>query len=220
MKTIHRIQLILIVCATFIFLISCVKEHEPVVSHSEYNFSDISLIFDKNSCSNCHGNITKSYYNVIANWVDKNASPEKTVLYNAIKSGGPMNGYISNYGDIDVILEWIQEGAAEGNADSACVGTTDTVYLELPAFISYDESIKPLFSANCLGCHHNEDEIVYEQLFTTNSQGHIWLEPGLNYSQALLYDAIKSGGPMSSYFSSYERNVVVQWMSYGAIKNI
>lgn len=216
MKTL--IKKILIATVGFCFLLSCVKEKEPIIIITDYTFSDIKSIFEKNGCSGCHSDITNDYNKVISEWVDLSVDAEKTTLYENIKSGGAMNGYISTASDIDAILSWIEGGAPEGDVviDTCTGGSggTDTLYLELPAFASYDETIKPLFVNNCVGCHHEATEFEYDQLFSLG-----YVDTTVAYDSNLLYNVISSGGSMSSYFDAYERNMVVQWMSYGSIKN-
>lgn len=217
MNRIMKITLIISIC--FFSLLSCSKESEPILIISNYDYSDIKAIFEKNGCTSCHASTINDYNKVISNWIDKSVDAKETKLYNAIRQGGEMNGYISVKTDINAILEWITSGAPEGIVDTSQGGGTDTVYLELPPFENYDASIWPLFNNACIGCHHEQSEIVYNQLFITNAHGAVWIDTTVAYNQTTLYNAIKSGGEMSSYFSPYQRNIVIQWMSYGAINN-
>lgn len=214
-----RILNIILIVGVGIYLLSaCKKEKEPIVLNSNLKYVDIKAIFDKNGCTGCHGSTVSDYNKVLSEWVDITVNPKSTVLYNAIKTGGAMNGYIGTPSDIDNILEWITNDAPGETTIPTGGGGTDTVYLDLPEFVSYDETIKPILS-NCVGCHHDEEQIIYENLFTINSSNIKWIDTSLSYKETALYIHSKPGGDMSEFLDSYQRNMVFQWMSYGAIKN-
>lgn len=194
---------------------SCVKNHEPLNIKDKYYFTDIVKIFEKNGCNSCHSSVTKSYSQVITSWVDTTIAAEETKLYKSIEKGGSMNQYITNP-DIDIILKWIQDGALEGdpiidttNNNNNNNNSGDSSY--------YSLTIHPIFKNSCLGCHHDNSEIIYENIFKTNSQGFIWIQDKNSIANSLLYQKITTGS-MKDYLVEPNRTTVMQWLNDGANK--
>lgn len=206
----------------FLFLVvvllgsSCVNEHEPIlVVKEDYYFTDIVKIFEKHGCLSCHAQGNKYDY-VLLNWVDTTVSAETNLLYQVIKEGGSMNNKNSKVpeSDVAIILKWLQNGALEG---AEIIDTTtppptpkDSSY--------YTQTIYPIFKNTCMGCHHSEDEIVYNTLFATNNQGAIWIQDKNNVSTSLVYEKLTTGS-MSSYITGDDRTTVLNWLLDGANKS-
>ena len=99
---------------------SCEKEYVPVpappVGDISYS-SDIQPFWD-NDCIGCHPAVFKpdltagnSYDALLAgNYIDT-ANPTNSLIYTKIITGGSMNTYVSNAGNIQKTLLWIEQGA-------------------------------------------------------------------------------------------------------------
>ena len=95
-------------------------ETEPVITPDTVSFSqNIIPIFERGcNAGVCHGDggknpilTTSDAYNSLTTggYVDT-ATPENSIIYTEMADGGEMNKY-TQYGDSDLVLKWIQQGA-------------------------------------------------------------------------------------------------------------
>lgn len=120
-----KILLIVALFAGFMAWQSCEYdwiETEPIIVPDTVSFAnDIIPIFERGcNVSVCHGNggvapeltAENAFTSLIAeNQIDP-VTPENSILYVKVASGGSMNKY-TKPGDPEIILKWIQQGALD-----------------------------------------------------------------------------------------------------------
>ncbi|MFK7969003.1 MAG: c-type cytochrome domain-containing protein [Bacteroidia bacterium] len=110
--------------------------------------------------SGCHneasaqsGVILNNYENVIKTANVEPNDPDRSELYEVLVATDPSERMPPSgplpANQIQIIKDWIEEGAKNLTCDTTGTGGCDLVD------VSYDQFVKPLLTANCVGCHNS-----------------------------------------------------------------
>ncbi len=90
----------------------------------------------------------------------------------------------------------------------------------LPDEVSYKEHIQPVFQTTCISCHHNNatppilrQEKSYEALINGS-----YINAD-NPEHSKLIKKINTGHPFVDVPSDFEKQLILQWMTEGALNN-
>ncbi|MFN5324050.1 MAG: c-type cytochrome [Bacteroidota bacterium] len=196
-------------------ILSC-KHEVPKPSAPEVCFEKeiLPLLVSNCSQSGCHNSVSSAdgviltdYANILATGEVSPGNPDESDLYEVLIKGEmpPQGETPLTQQQIDLISNWISQGAKNTTCESICDTNT----------ITYTASVKPLLDKNCVGCHSGSNSSGGVNLSNAN---------GINIviNNGKLLQALKQTGPAkpmppppTGKLSDCEIRMVEKWIQAG-----